>query len=257
MLKVVPVKKSSASDQVFEQLKDNLIQGTWKPGEKLASENELASLFGVSRITIRQALSRLAALGLVETRLGEGSFVAEPKPGMYMQSIIPAVFLGSSISDDFERELLEFRVVNEVATAKLAVDHATDEDLEKLTYLRNEMVRAAERNDIARYTGADFQFHEAISAMTHNSIVMAVHSILSDALQPQHPFLTSVVGWRTACAATSGCWRRSWPETQRRHKPPCRSIWAFCWRTSGSAGRKRRKTGERRFFANPVIQANK
>ena len=47
MLKVVPVKKSSASDQVFEQLKDNLIQGTWKPGEKLASENELASLFGV------------------------------------------------------------------------------------------------------------------------------------------------------------------------------------------------------------------
>ena len=75
MLKVVPVKKSSASDQVFEQLKDNLIQGTWKPGEKLASENELASLFGVSRITIRQALSRLAALGLVETRLGEGSFV--------------------------------------------------------------------------------------------------------------------------------------------------------------------------------------
>ena len=185
MLKVVPVKKSSASDQVFEQLKDNLIQGTWKPGEKLASENELASLFGVSRITIRQALSRLAALGLVETRLGEGSFVAEPKPGMYMQSIIPAVFLGSSISDDFERELLEFRVVNEVATAKLAVDHATDEDLEKLTYLRNEMVRAAERNDIARYTGADFQFHEAISAMTHNSIVMAVHSIHS---------LTSVVG---------------------------------------------------------------
>ena len=194
MLKVVPVKKSSASDQVFEQLKDNLIQGTWKPGEKLASENELASLFGVSRITIRQALSRLAALGLVETRLGEGSFVAEPKPGMYMQSIIPAVFLGSSISDDFERELLEFRVVNEVATAKLAVDHATDEDLEKLTYLRNEMVRAAECNDIARYTGADFQFHEAISAMTHNSIVMAVHSILSDALRHSIHSLTSVVG---------------------------------------------------------------
>ena len=66
---------------MFEQLKDNLIQGTWKPGEKLASENELASLFGVSRITIRQALSRLAALGLVETRLGEGSFVAEQSPG--------------------------------------------------------------------------------------------------------------------------------------------------------------------------------
>ena len=108
--------------------------------------------------------------------------------------IIPAVFLGSSISDDFERELLEFRVVNEVATAKLAVDHATDEDLEKLTYLRNEMVRAAERNDIARYTGADFQFHEAISAMTHNSIVMAVHSILSDALRHSIHSLTSVVG---------------------------------------------------------------
>ena len=74
---VKPIKRVSVGEQVFTQLKELLVQGEWKPGEKLPSENELAAQFGVSRITVRQALQKLGALGLVETRLGEGSFVKQ------------------------------------------------------------------------------------------------------------------------------------------------------------------------------------
>lgn len=77
----MPIQKivrSSISQQVFDQLRSQLEQGVWKPGDKLPSENELAAQFGVSRVTIRNALQRLCGQGLLETRFGEGSFVCQP-----------------------------------------------------------------------------------------------------------------------------------------------------------------------------------
>ena len=70
------VVKSSVSQQVFDQLREQILSGSWKPGQKLPSENELAAQFGVSRVTVRNALQKLSGLGLLETRFGEGSFRA-------------------------------------------------------------------------------------------------------------------------------------------------------------------------------------
>ena len=61
---IKPIQRVHVGEQVFEQLKKLLIQGEWKQGEKIPSENELADMFGVSRITIRQALQKLSTLGL-------------------------------------------------------------------------------------------------------------------------------------------------------------------------------------------------
>ena len=72
---IVPIKKVNVGQMVFDQMQELLIRGEWKPGDRLPSENELADMFNVSRITIRQALQKLSVLGLVKTRFGEGSFV--------------------------------------------------------------------------------------------------------------------------------------------------------------------------------------
>ena len=72
---IVPIKKVNVGQMVFDQMQELLIRGEWKPGDRLPSENELAEMFNVSRITIRQALQKLSVLGLVETRFGEGSVV--------------------------------------------------------------------------------------------------------------------------------------------------------------------------------------
>ena len=63
-MSIKKVVKSSVSQQVFDQLREQILSGGWKPGDKLPSENELAAQFGVSRVTVRNALQRLSGLGL-------------------------------------------------------------------------------------------------------------------------------------------------------------------------------------------------
>ena len=69
------IKKESLRSQVYVQLKAQLMEGVWKVGEKLPSENELCATFGVSRVTVRAALQQLEILGLVETKHGMPDFL--------------------------------------------------------------------------------------------------------------------------------------------------------------------------------------
>ena len=73
-MQITPIQKVNVVEEIFDQLQSMLIEGTWKPGDKIPSENELSETFGVSRMTIRQALQKMKALGLIETRSGSGSF---------------------------------------------------------------------------------------------------------------------------------------------------------------------------------------
>ena len=71
------IKKVSASEQVCEAIQEQISGGVWRVGDKLPSESELAQKFGVNRLTVRMALQKLNALGIVETRTGSGTFVIE------------------------------------------------------------------------------------------------------------------------------------------------------------------------------------
>ena len=71
------IRKVSASEQVCEAIQAQISSGVWKVGDKLPSESELAAKFGVNRLTVRMALQKLNALGIVETRTGSGTFVIE------------------------------------------------------------------------------------------------------------------------------------------------------------------------------------
>ncbi len=75
MAKLQKIKVESLRSQVYMQLKNQLMAGVWKVGEKLPSENELCASLGVSRVTVRAAIQQLEILGLVETRHGDGNFV--------------------------------------------------------------------------------------------------------------------------------------------------------------------------------------
>lgn len=69
------IMKTSLTDQIFDYIQGEIVKGTWKPGEKLPSETELAASLGVSRMSLRSAIQRSCAMGLTETRVGEGTFV--------------------------------------------------------------------------------------------------------------------------------------------------------------------------------------
>ncbi len=175
----MPIKKvtrQSIGEQVFEQLKEQIFNNEWKRGEKIPSENDLAVSFGVSRITVRQALQKLTALGLIETRFGEGSFIREVVPGINMNPLIPIAYL----NENSLMEILEYRKVLEGNVAELATEKASADELEKLedAYKLMEQVR----DDLEKFSKADLNFHLLLANMTKNSLIMQTFHIFNDVL---------------------------------------------------------------------------
>ena len=86
------IKKESIGEQVLAQMKEQILNGEWKEGMKIPSENQLCDTFGVSRVTVRQAIQKLVAQGLLETRLGEGSYVKGFDLGSFIRGVIPVSY---------------------------------------------------------------------------------------------------------------------------------------------------------------------
>ncbi|MCI8417114.1 MAG: FadR family transcriptional regulator [Lachnospiraceae bacterium] len=188
-MSIKPIKKVNVSEQVFEQMKGLLTKGEWKPGEKLPSENELAEKFGVSRITIRQALQKLNVLGLLETRLGEGSFVREIEPGDSMNALLPAVLFNR----DMLMQVEEFREIVEVESVKLAAERASAEDIASLRQILQRMEKC--QGNPKKFGAADLEFHMKLGEMTQNDLVVKTEGILQSTLQEAMEDIVEGVGY--------------------------------------------------------------
>jgi len=175
-MRIAPIVKTKISDQVFEQMKQQMLRGEWKPGEKLPSENQLAEAFGVSRVTIRHALQKLTVLGLIETTLGEGSFVKEAQLGVFINPMIPMAYL----KERNTLEVLDFRYLIEIETTGLAVQRATEKDIRILKDLLNEM--ETQKGNWRSFADADLRFHMQIGIITGNSLIIGIYNILKDIL---------------------------------------------------------------------------
>ncbi len=173
-----PIKKESISEQIFEQMKQQILDGEWVCGEKLPSEAELGSIFGVSRVTIRQALQKLVVLGLVETRSGEGSYVKEADIGQQMKTaLLPGVYLQAQNT----QAVLEFRSVIEVETAGLAARRATEKDIARLKEILKCQMDVNSRT-VKSFADEDMEFHMTIARSTGNALIIATYEILWDVL---------------------------------------------------------------------------
>ena len=75
-----PIRKQQISDLVFEQLRESIYRGELKIGDRLPSERDLAEVMGVSRSSVRKAISRLVDMGYVENRQSQGTYVMLPEP---------------------------------------------------------------------------------------------------------------------------------------------------------------------------------
>ena len=176
---IKPIQKVNVGEQVYEQLKRLLIEGEWAPGTKIPSENELADMFNVSRITVRQALQKLNALGLLETRFGEGSFVRIVDVGESMNSLIPVMYLGEQSA----QEVFEFQMIIETECARLAARRATVEDIKELKETLERMEECENNRDLKAFGVADLDFHFKIAKITRNALVIKTISILQDVLE--------------------------------------------------------------------------
>ncbi len=176
-MSIKKVVKSSVSQQVFDQLREQILSGGWKPGDKLPSENELAAQFGVSRVTVRNALQKLSGLGLLETRFGEGSFIRGPEAGAALNQLVPMLYLGRETL----RDILTFRQMVEGPICEIACRRATDREIAQLRELLAQMQRA--EADLAAFARLDSAFHGMVARLTRSNMMQQIYQIIDDAMQ--------------------------------------------------------------------------
>src|SRR3954447_9071682 len=113
-----PIAVARASSAIAEQIRTAIVTGRLKKGERLSPERELAEEFGVSRVTVRDALRSLEAMGLVEVKVGArgGAFVTAPNGSKVAQTMSDMMMLSATSPED----IVEARLIVELGTVTLA-----------------------------------------------------------------------------------------------------------------------------------------
>lgn len=163
--KVRPKKVATiVAEQIIETIKD----GSFPVGSKLPSEFELAEHMGVSRPTIREALSALTAVGLIESKPGSGNYVRNGA------SLIDSIGEEAVLVLENESsciEIMEARGLFEPPVAGLAARKRTPDDVKELRSLYDKLGKLAKKGDFDPYFAIDKEVHLAIVTAAHNNLV--------------------------------------------------------------------------------------
>jgi GntR family transcriptional repressor for pyruvate dehydrogenase complex len=181
-----PVSIGRVSQVIVEQVRTLIRQGKLLPGDRLPSERDLCLRFGVSRVTVREALRVLEAGGLVSIRVGArgGAFVTSPTSERVGEGLADLLTL-SPLS---AAEVTEARMVVELGIVPMIVERATDEDLADLEAICKKQQAALEDESYSMALSAEF--HVRLAACTHNSavemLVSSFHGPLLMSLEEAH-----------------------------------------------------------------------
>ncbi|MEX2415355.1 MAG: FadR/GntR family transcriptional regulator [Paenibacillaceae bacterium] len=164
-------------EEIAEQMKNQIITGKLIPGQKLPSTRELSEMYQVGMSTIREALSGLKAMGLVESHQGEGSYVKSiGSASMEMPSLESLLMNRETIL-----ELLEARKALEVANAGLAAEKRNEQNLVDLEQILNRM--KSNLGNEAEGEKADLLFHQTLADSTHNSIMVRLLDTIASQME--------------------------------------------------------------------------
>ena len=162
------VRPTKASTEVAEQILEAIRRGSFPPETKLPSEAELAQMMGVSRPTVREALSGLAAVGLIEPRVGIGNFVRPPTDPLVHQALVLLE------SEESCLEIMEARTVLEPPLAELAARKRTDAQAQALEEICDELQTLAHPRSFEAYFSADKRFHLTLIEAAGNALLARV-----------------------------------------------------------------------------------
>lgn len=163
------IRATKISDMIADRLESMILEGSLTPGQKMPPERELAQQFDVSRPSLREALHRLEAKGLVSRRQGGGTFVSAD---IGMSFVDPLMQLFKTHSE-FNYDLLEFRHAMEEVAAHYAALRATDSDREIIRQRYDEWLQGHNgRIGHQQEAELDWRFHLAIAEASHNAVLL-------------------------------------------------------------------------------------
>jgi DNA-binding FadR family transcriptional regulator len=164
-------KSTGLPDKIYGDILNRILDGEYQEGERLPTEHALAERFDTSRPTVREALARLRADGIIVTRHGSGTTVAR-RPDPDVRRFAPL----ETLSDI--RRCYEFRVVTEAGAAALAAQMAEADDIAAIERAWNELERVVETEGIG--ASDDFAFHLAVARASKNQFFVTMMSFIEE-----------------------------------------------------------------------------
>jgi DNA-binding FadR family transcriptional regulator len=162
---------------VVAAIKDMILAGELTAGDRLPTEKDLGAQLGVSRGPLREGVSALAAMGVLDTRQGDGTYVTTLEPGLLMA---PLSFVVDVHNDTGARQFLAVRRVLECEAAALAAKNIDADGLALAERMVAESEAAAQTPvDIERFYAGDLGFHRAIATAAGNPVLAALIASLS------------------------------------------------------------------------------
>lgn len=177
-MKYQQIRPKKIYEEVAEAIQKMIREGVLKPGDKLDSVQQLAENFQVGRSAIREALSALRAMGLIEMKQGEGTYVNKGFGADQISSPLSSAIL---MNEKDIAHLLEVREIIETGAAPLAAQNRTEENLEAMWEALEEMKRANGDEELGEK--ADLTFHLAIVKATQNPLLFSLLSHISELMQ--------------------------------------------------------------------------
>src|SRR5262252_10847166 len=175
---VATERRGQTSEGVVKHLREMIHRGELRPGDRLPPERDLAKLLGVSRPTLRAGIRSLAAVGVLESRQGAGTFVvkADGPPALDSSSLS----LMASLHGFTSTEMFEARRALEMAIAGLAAQRANGEQLASMAEEMAGMYASLEEPE--QYLVHDMRFHQMVAAASGNRILTALMNMVATTL---------------------------------------------------------------------------
>lgn len=179
--KLRPVTTQRASEAIYEQIKDLILTGGLKPGDRLPSERSLMESLQRSRPTIREALRMLEHAGFIRTVPGtNGAVVREPGADEAQESLMSLLQTNKVTIG----ELSEYRLANETAVARWAADRRSEEDIAGLETILDEAEALLPERRFEEFIDHDAAFHSALARAGENGVAALLAQILSRLTEP-------------------------------------------------------------------------
>src|SRR5215472_17674893 len=173
-----PERQGTSAEEVVTHLRDMIHRGELRPGDRLPSERDLAKLLGVSRPTLRVAICSLAAVGVLRSRQGAGTFVVKDEDPPSLDS--GPLRLMASLRGFTSAEMFEARRALEMAVAGLAAERTTGEQLASIAEELAGMYASLEEPE--QYLVHDMRFHQMVAAASGNRILTALMNMVATTL---------------------------------------------------------------------------
>ena len=171
-----PIDNKSVVATIVERITNAIIDKQLLPGQKIPTEMMLSESFNVGRNSIREGIKILTALGILEIRRADGTYVSDK----FSDNMINPLVYSLILEKDSSRAIYEVRYLFEVGAVEQAIQKADENDVKKLKKMLVQMEKEATKPNPDRYkfTEMDMGFHKSITEITQNNLIVTIGNII-------------------------------------------------------------------------------